>query len=226
MTTELSVLLPFRAKRERARARLICLPFAGGAAATYRGWGALLPDVDVCAVELPGRGTRLGEPTIDTLAQVAAVLIGIDRPDYVPDLCRVTCGKTAFTTPPRSIAFRINDSGPAFTDDTGQRPLTSLEEAMEFLESYLKAGPRAVSDVTRHAKLEGIAENTLRTAKRLMCDYCRKWNAGETQYVWSLKRRTEGEAEDTPTSPGRGIDEVLLMENAREMAFLTQLGDE
>jgi medium-chain acyl-[acyl-carrier-protein] hydrolase len=39
-----------------AERRLICLPFAGGGPATYRGWTTRLPaDVEVVAVMLPGR---------------------------------------------------------------------------------------------------------------------------------------------------------------------------
>lgn len=53
---------PFRKPQSRARARLVCLPFAGGGAAAFRGWQELLgPHIEVCALELPGRGGRLGE---------------------------------------------------------------------------------------------------------------------------------------------------------------------
>lgn len=42
--------------------RLFCLPYAGGSAAVFRGWTELLPSwVQVCAVQLPGRDSRLGE---------------------------------------------------------------------------------------------------------------------------------------------------------------------
>lgn len=45
------------------RARLICFPYAGGAASTYHGWPAGLPsDVEVVALEFPGRAFRLREP--------------------------------------------------------------------------------------------------------------------------------------------------------------------
>jgi len=43
--------------------RLLCLPYAGGAAATYDGWVRHVPaGIDLAAVELPGRGRRFGEP--------------------------------------------------------------------------------------------------------------------------------------------------------------------
>ncbi len=44
---------------------LLCLPYAGGSAATYRGWQSKLPQwVTVKPVELPGHGTRRFEKSI------------------------------------------------------------------------------------------------------------------------------------------------------------------
>jgi medium-chain acyl-[acyl-carrier-protein] hydrolase len=52
--------------------RLYCLPHAGGTAAIFRSWRKLLgPDIEICAVEYPGHGSRLGEPLFDTIEQVA-----------------------------------------------------------------------------------------------------------------------------------------------------------
>jgi medium-chain acyl-[acyl-carrier-protein] hydrolase len=46
-----------------AELRLFCFPYAGGGALSYRHWSKNLPpQVEVCAVELPGRGSRLREP--------------------------------------------------------------------------------------------------------------------------------------------------------------------
>ena len=42
--------------------RLFCLPYAGGAASAYRCWAdGLPPEVEVCALQLPGRGSRIRE---------------------------------------------------------------------------------------------------------------------------------------------------------------------
>ncbi len=44
------------------RVRLFCFPYAGGSAATYRSWSDVLPpDVEVQAIQLPGREWRLKE---------------------------------------------------------------------------------------------------------------------------------------------------------------------
>lgn len=44
------------------RLRLFCLPYAGGGASVFRAWfKAFSREIDVCAVQLPGRETRLKE---------------------------------------------------------------------------------------------------------------------------------------------------------------------
>lgn len=49
----------------RRRVRLFCFPYAGGSATAYRTWpDGLPPDVEMLAVQLPGRGPRLREPAI------------------------------------------------------------------------------------------------------------------------------------------------------------------
>lgn len=43
--------------------RLFCFPYAGGGALIYRTWADKLPDaVEVCPIQLPGRGRRFTEP--------------------------------------------------------------------------------------------------------------------------------------------------------------------
>lgn len=47
----------------QARMRLFCFPYAGGSASIYHAWPALLPaDVELVAVQYPGRATRVHEP--------------------------------------------------------------------------------------------------------------------------------------------------------------------
>lgn len=55
--------------------RLYCFSHAGGSAADYLPWySALAPSIELCAVQLPGRGTRMAEPA---QADLATVLHGI-----------------------------------------------------------------------------------------------------------------------------------------------------
>lgn len=55
-------------QRAKPRIRLFCFPFAGGAASAFHSWPESLPsDVEVCAIQLPGRETRLGEPLLTSV---------------------------------------------------------------------------------------------------------------------------------------------------------------
>ncbi|ASC71013.1 Linear gramicidin dehydrogenase LgrE [Halomicronema hongdechloris C2206] len=60
----------------QATLRLFCFPYAGGGALTFRGWEAHLPaTVELCPIELPGRGMRLREPPFDRLAPLAEAIV-------------------------------------------------------------------------------------------------------------------------------------------------------
>ncbi len=48
--------------------RLFCFPYAGGGASIYRTWSGKLPlQVEVCAIQLPGRENRFREPAFSQL---------------------------------------------------------------------------------------------------------------------------------------------------------------
>jgi len=58
--------------RPAARLRLYCFPWSGAGASAYRSWAPAMPaDVELIAVQLPGRGGRRAEPASDRLAPVA-----------------------------------------------------------------------------------------------------------------------------------------------------------
>lgn len=77
---------PFVKPRSDVRVRVFCFPFAGGGASAYRRWSALLPEsIDVRAVQMPGRETRVREaPLVGMAAVIASVVPAIvdhlDRP--------------------------------------------------------------------------------------------------------------------------------------------------
>lgn len=68
------------------RLRLFCLPYAGGTAGAFHGWAHALPaDVELVAVQYPGRQDRLEEPCVaemdplaDRITEALAPLL--DRP--------------------------------------------------------------------------------------------------------------------------------------------------
>jgi medium-chain acyl-[acyl-carrier-protein] hydrolase len=69
-----------------ARCRLFCFPYSGAGASVYRTWAvSLAPHVEVVAIQLPGRESRLKEPLLDDLstlieALTLALLPHLDRP--------------------------------------------------------------------------------------------------------------------------------------------------
>ncbi len=68
------------------RMRLICVPYAGVGASAFRRWrGAFAPEVEVLALQTPGRETRLCEPAFTQIgplvaAAAAAIRPHLDRP--------------------------------------------------------------------------------------------------------------------------------------------------
>lgn len=68
------------------RLRLVCLPHCGGTAGAFYGWTATLPaDVELVAVQYPGRQDRFGEPCLRHMGELAdgvtqALLPLLDRP--------------------------------------------------------------------------------------------------------------------------------------------------
>ncbi|WP_185445863.1 thioesterase II family protein [Kribbella qitaiheensis] len=53
--------------------RLVCLPHAGGSAASYAGLSAELPQqVELVVAQYPGRGDRYAEPAVEDISRMAA----------------------------------------------------------------------------------------------------------------------------------------------------------
>lgn len=58
-----------------AKLRLFCFPYAGGQAAIYFPLARLLPEqIELVAVQLPGRGNRMFEPALASAADIAAAV--------------------------------------------------------------------------------------------------------------------------------------------------------
>jgi medium-chain acyl-[acyl-carrier-protein] hydrolase len=55
----------------QSRMRLFCFPYAGSTAAVFRSWPQYLPsEIELCAVQYPGRGSRLAEPLGEDIVEV------------------------------------------------------------------------------------------------------------------------------------------------------------
>lgn len=59
--------------------RLVCFPHAGAGASAFHGWASVLPsDLEVLAVQLPGRETRMSEPRpLDVLGAAKEIALAI-----------------------------------------------------------------------------------------------------------------------------------------------------
>jgi medium-chain acyl-[acyl-carrier-protein] hydrolase len=66
--------------------RLFCFPYAGGGDTIFHSWPQVLPDtIEVCPVQLPGRGSRITEPActdMDQLLRLAGEALApyLDKP--------------------------------------------------------------------------------------------------------------------------------------------------
>ncbi len=62
---DFSAWFPTLSYRSKSTLRLFCLPYAGGSAMLFRTWTKYLPqEIEVCPIQLPGRGGRILEPSI------------------------------------------------------------------------------------------------------------------------------------------------------------------
>lgn len=117
-----------------ARTRLVCLPHAGGAASYYFPVSrALAPEVEVLAVQYPGRQDRYAEPlmrSIDTLADaVTTALTGVAV--EAPDRPLALFGHSMGAIVAFEVALRLERTGftPAALFVSGRRaPSTHREE--------------------------------------------------------------------------------------------------
>ena len=56
---------------KNALIRIFCFPYAGGDSREYYSWNKYLPEeIDLCPIQLPGRGTRFHEPLRDDLNDI------------------------------------------------------------------------------------------------------------------------------------------------------------
>lgn len=62
--------------RTTPRLRLVCFPHAGGGASAFSRWGDMLKDeIEVWAVQMPGREVRLGERPLSRMQDAVAAIV-------------------------------------------------------------------------------------------------------------------------------------------------------
>ncbi len=63
------------------RVRLFCFPFAGSGAFVFRPWIALLPpEMEICAIQPPGRENRISEQPYTSMSELVPVLLRLIEP--------------------------------------------------------------------------------------------------------------------------------------------------
>lgn len=81
LATSASPWLAFHKAQHRPDVRLFCFPYAGGGALIYNSWSEGLSDnIEVCPVQLPGRGSRMGEPAYTHVAPLVRTLSHVIGP--------------------------------------------------------------------------------------------------------------------------------------------------
>ncbi len=123
----------------RARMRVVLPPLRGGGASAYRAWTSVLrPDVQLCAVQLPGRENRLGEPLFTNVSDLvppsssgrfgrfsiartrsSATAWGHSSPSRLLAACDAFRSRPRFISSSPAIARRTSPTG-----DAGSSPRT------------------------------------------------------------------------------------------------------
>lgn len=171
-------------RRPRARLRLFCFPYAGGAASVFRNWSDGLPaDVEVCPVQFPGRGIRLMEPPFSQLsllvdALIEALLPLLDRPFA---LFGHSLGSLVSFELARSLQARrqarpvrlIVSAGPAPQIPHRGLPIHKLPE--EEFSAQLRRLSGTPEDLLNHKELMDIVLPSLRADFALYESYQYSW---------------------------------------------------
>jgi surfactin synthase thioesterase subunit len=126
--------------RPGAGLRLLCFPPAGAGASTFRAWGGLLPQVEVLAVQYPGRQDRFAEPCperMPALADAIAAAVAADLPGPVAFFGHSMGAVVAYEVARRLAAVGVPEprhlvvsAHPAPTRERSSRPAADTDEAV------------------------------------------------------------------------------------------------
>lgn len=165
-------------RRPDAPVQLFCLPYAGAGASAYRTWPAAFgPQVEVIAVQLPGRENRIREPHALVPAEIGeAISAAADRPFAI--FGHSLGGRLGFEVvramrrAGRPLPRRFYPSGSRAPDEQADGPLDGLSRLPdgELLDLLAAAGgfPAAVLQVP---ELLELVLPVLRADLRWVDDY-------------------------------------------------------
>jgi medium-chain acyl-[acyl-carrier-protein] hydrolase len=160
--------------------RLYCFCYAGGSASTYLPWQAELgPDVEVCAIQLPGRGMRLLEQPYRTMEPlVEDITQSIANDSHIPfaffghsmgalvafEVAR-NLARHQLTTPLH--LFASGASAPQFRKSLGNLHTLPHDELVEALRAYNGTPP----EVLKHRELMELLLPVVRADFEVIANY-------------------------------------------------------
>lgn len=185
MSTAGTVARPWLRRLSRSattpRVRLFCFPFAGGGAGAFRGWADELPeDVELFAVQPPGREDRMFEDVVDDLDTTVDALVGEVLP--YTDLPFAFFGHSLGAIVSWEVARRMAERHGIEPDDlliSGCRALPTIHDGRRDLHDLtdpdlvdelrkLNGTPQAILD---HPELIGMLLPAIRADYRMLSRY-------------------------------------------------------
>jgi medium-chain acyl-[acyl-carrier-protein] hydrolase len=167
--------------RPSARQRLFCFPYAGAGAAVFRNWSeALGPEVEVCSIQLPGRGERLRERPYDSMRELIPPLVAALRPWLDRPFCfygHSLGARIAFEAAralrkagPSQPAHLFAASSPAPQTASPHPPMHGLPED-DFLEEIQKRYAGVPKQLVEDKEMRALLIPTLRADVAIMETY-------------------------------------------------------
>lgn len=144
-----------------ARARLLCFPHAGGAAGSYRALAlALGADVEVLAVQYPGRQDRLAEPPVEDASELIEAVFEELPPAILDDGKPLALfGHSMGTVPAFEAARRLAAEGraPAALFASARQGPSWDWKGSPVNDLHVATDEKLVAEIRRH----GVAEELL-----------------------------------------------------------------
>lgn len=163
-----------------ARLRLFCVPFAGRGASVFREWPEALSDqVELSAVQLPGRESRLRERPFTRMQDAVQELLGALLPEMDRPFALFGHSMGAAICFELARALRVKNKAPAHLIVSGRRApqypdprplLTSLSDS-EFVVEICRRYNGIPREVFDHPELLELLLPTLRADVELLETY-------------------------------------------------------
>ncbi|WP_369172360.1 thioesterase II family protein [Streptomyces sp. R28] len=165
-----------------ARVRLLCFPHAGGAAGAFHDWAALAPpEIEVVAVQYPGRQDRFHEPCASTMEELADTITTALRWELTDDRPLALFGHSMGSSVAYEVARRLEEdpshtltrlivSGrhrPRLPEEQAPRPVPTDPEVLDYVRLLDPEG----ADLYEHPELQPLIMPALRADFGLLARY-------------------------------------------------------